>query len=947
MNVRLHVPWPALVALTTGLLMTTGSLTTITAQPAAAAVADGSSAESAAPSCWAVKQAVPAAPSGVYWLQTGTSGVPAQFYCDQVTDGGGWVLMGRGREGWNWQDAGQGDPATLRTTITGTGAFAPATLPAATIDGLLAGGRVSALPDGIRVRRATNTTGTAWQELRLLPWDRPTWSWAIGGGERLNGMIANGVKYYPSDTRSWAADSSYLNYFTYELSTKNYRAGWCFGPSIKAANTSTGYLWSYLGEGQAIGFAQMFLRPKLTSTTYAPVAAQGLPATRVSAALSSTTSPDTPWGVTGVVSGLTGEAHLEVQALGYLGTTMYVGGEFAYVQKGAHPGTGEKIAQRYLAAFDLQTGQWLSGFRPVLNGQVWDIAATPDGKLIVAGEFTSVNGVANTRYLAALNPATGAVLPTWRAFVEDRSATPAPVVRTLDYQSGWIYLGGRFTHVTGGVPLSSAVQVGRLARVRATDGRPDGTWKPNANGTVMDLDANPAGDRVYVAGFFSQVNGSSAAGYAATLSTASGAPLVAGMAPYVKSSTTKAYQQVVREIGNDVWLGGSEHLLGRYDTAGFAFKDSWITRQGGDFQSAATVDGVVYAGCHCGNFVYSGTHTWDAPWSTNSDVRNIRFIGAWDQATGRYLAEFQPTALDTRGGNGPWELLSDPYGCLWFGGDFTRGSWTNGAYQWLGGFGKVCRRDRVAPSTPANVVAASSVTGVKLTWTASTDNDRMARYTVYRGDRPIASVTGTSYTDLPITSATTYRVVATDPTGNTSGTSEPVVAHVEVPFVTQNDSWRWLYDGVDQGTAWRDPAFDDSAWASGTAELGFGDGDESTVIAAPAATHPMTAYFRRTFTVDDPTTLTGVRLNLVRDDGAVVYVNGVEVYRNNLPDGPVTATTPALTALSTRAEETEVVAVSVPSGVLVAGQNTVAVEVHQRDMWSGDLSFSLEVAGTS
>ena len=70
--------------------------------PAAAAdpVRDGSIERLAAPSCWAIKQALPSSPDGPYWLQTPTLGAPQRFYCDMTTDGGGWVLLGRGRQGW-------------------------------------------------------------------------------------------------------------------------------------------------------------------------------------------------------------------------------------------------------------------------------------------------------------------------------------------------------------------------------------------------------------------------------------------------------------------------------------------------------------------------------------------------------------------------------------------------------------------------------------------------------------------------------------------------------------------------------------------------------------------------------------------------------------------------------------------------------------------------------
>ena len=120
----------------------------------------------AGPSCYAIKQSFPTSPDGIYWLATPQLMAPQQFRCDMTTDGGGWVLVGRGRQGWWFDTAGQGSATALRNTATGTAAFAPASLSSATIDGLLAGGNVDGLVDGIRVRRAADAAGTNWQEVR-------------------------------------------------------------------------------------------------------------------------------------------------------------------------------------------------------------------------------------------------------------------------------------------------------------------------------------------------------------------------------------------------------------------------------------------------------------------------------------------------------------------------------------------------------------------------------------------------------------------------------------------------------------------------------------------------------------------------------------------------------------------------------------------------------------
>jgi chitodextrinase len=748
------------------------------ASPASAAytppVRDGSSSLLAAASCWGIKQAVPAAADGIYWLQTSRLTAPEQFYCDMTTDGGGWVLVGRGRDNWTWAAAGQGTPALVRSTPSGAGAFTPAALPSATIDGLLDGGSVDSLADGIRVRRTTNSTGTTWQEMRLKTSRTGAWNWTVGAGILLSQVTIDGTTYSGGNTQSWTVDNNYRRLATARQANHNYRMGWGFGSNIRGTNNATSYLWSYTTEGTALPFTQVFIRPKLDASSFASIADAGLPATTVRPMVKSETSNTTPWGVTGIVGGYQGELTMEVEGFAFIGRTAYVGGWFEFVQKGPNPAPNEKIAQPYLAAFNLDTGEWIPTFRPVLNGPVWDLVATPDGKLIVGGEFTSVNGAAATSGVAALD-ATGNLVAGWRASVTNpnNTTTLGPQVRALDYQDGYVYLGGRFTRIEGGDALGTLITVGRAARVRVSDGRPDGNWKPNFDGSIVQLDASDAGDRVNFVGYFGNVNFAPSARFAA-VSTAAGAPTVSGLAAWVPStgSGTKNYQQVVKEVGGNVWVGGSQHILSRYNKPDNARMSSSITRQGGDFQAIAEIDGIIYASCHCGDWVYDGTFNYSSPIGESSRPSSIKYIGAWDAATGEFLPDFWINALDTRAGIGPWALEVDPDKCLWFGGDMKQGSWTGTEYQWLGGFGKVCQRDATAPTTPTNLSATRSGGNVRLAWGASTDASTFS-YQILRDDRVIATVASNtrSFTTPELPANVRYFVRAVDSVGNASATT--------------------------------------------------------------------------------------------------------------------------------------------------------------------------------
>src|SRR5688572_6978419 len=159
--------------------------------------------------------------------------------------------------------------------------------------------------------------------------------------------------------------------------------------------------------------------------------------------------------------------------------------------------------------------------------------------------------------------------------------------------------------------------------------------------------------------------------------------------------------------------------------------------------------------------------------------------------------------------------------------------------------------------------------------------------------------------------------------------------------------WRYNDSGTNLGTTWRGVAYNDSAWASGPAQLGYGDGDEATVISY--GNNPnnrrITYYFRRSFTVTNPAILASLAVRFVRDDGCVIYLNGVEVTRSNMPTGTITYNTRATTAVG-GADESAWQEVPVDPSRLVAGTNVIAVEVHQQSATSTDVSFNLELRGT-
>ena len=159
--------------------------------------------------------------------------------------------------------------------------------------------------------------------------------------------------------------------------------------------------------------------------------------------------------------------------------------------------------------------------------------------------------------------------------------------------------------------------------------------------------------------------------------------------------------------------------------------------------------------------------------------------------------------------------------------------------------------------------------------------------------------------------------------------------------------WKYLDNGSNQGTAWRASGFDDSTWPSGAAQLGYGDGDEVTTVGFGPDTNNkfITTYFRRAFSVTSAAAFNALTLRLMRDDGAVVYINGVEVWRTNMPTGTISSSTLASVAIG-GADESAFVQTTLSPSLLVNGANVLAVELHQSGGTSTDISFDLQLIGS-
>ena len=495
-----------------------------------------------------------------------------------------------------------------------------------------------------------------------------------------------------------------------------------------------------------------------------------------------------------------------------VGDVVYVVGSFNSARPAGAPAGQQEVPRSNILAYDLTTGELIEDFAPTLNGAGRSLALSEDGKtLYVAGEFDRVNDEWHSR-LAAFDISQG-----HGTLISSFQPVFSTTVKDIAVAGDTLYVGGYFTKV-------NKQQRTRLAALKASTGELL-DWTASAEGPnaqVYAIEVSPDHSKVVIGGSFSSVNGSSRPGYGmALLDASTGEVLPMPVNDTVRTAGEKAaiFDIAVDDAG---FYATAYSAVGRLDEANLegSFKADWngnliwLEPCHGDTYGIAPTKEIVYTvgHAHSCETIYGFPNIPEV----RKDGSHPLYVRAMAFTNSPDITIRQQGVAD---GYQDWSTsgLKSPTIIGWYpdleAGKFTKTSQaaykvdvTDSYVLMVGEFieadGKVqqgiVRYPRRAgqPTLPPegkaeNLAAKAEVTtsgSVKVSFTATWDrDDPTLTYSLYRDNEttPVAtekiSDTRWALNDHSLEDTTcsagehTYRLVVSDPSGNTITAQMPSV----------------------------------------------------------------------------------------------------------------------------------------------------------------------------
>ena len=352
----------------------------------------------------------------------------------------------------------------------------------------------------------------------------------------------------------------------------------------------------------------------------------------------------------------------EVWDLEEYGDRVFVGGIFAGVRRNEFWYPNDPIHdQPFVAAFDRDTGDWISTWRPELDGVVYDVSVTDEGVVLVGGEFETVNGVPR-KGLVGLDAQTGEIVETFRTSVSREWSDDPAYVKEIHVDGDDVYVAGWFSHVTdqNGLALQRSV-----VRLDSVTGERDASWQVmTGGGSVWDVGIDHARGRVHLAGYFTSLDALPNTARFGTVRLSDGSA-VEGLPALPTNHPWNTDTVTIDLGGGKTWVGGGNHLINVLDPDTNVALHTETIQGAGDIQVVERIGDVMALGHH------------------GSAGGGLIF---YDPDTHERLP-VNPGLV--RRSYGVWAIEATADGCLWVGGDAIRTR--NGG--WLGGIARFCEGD--------------------------------------------------------------------------------------------------------------------------------------------------------------------------------------------------------------------------------------------------------------
>lgn len=160
-------------------------------------------------------------------------------------------------------------------------------------------------------------------------------------------------------------------------------------------------------------------------------------------------------------------------------------------------------------------------------------------------------------------------------------------------------------------------------------------------------------------------------------------------------------------------------------------------------------------------------------------------------------------------------------------------------------------------------------------------------------------------------------------------------------ILSTGDACKYIIPDQEIDDSWKGTGFDDNSWRDGINGIGYGDGDDNTVV--PAGTGAV--YMRFRFTLEDTSLVRQMIIDMDYDDGFAAYLNGGEIASGNLTkpyswNMTLERDHEALLYREALPERT-ILESRIFSELVVEGENILAVEVHNVSTASSDLSSNV------